>query len=54
MATKLMGFGRLYMANFVRQRGLPGLLIVQALPHLPKAAKDVAEHFLKKLEACRL
>ncbi len=54
MADKFEGFGRLYLTNFVRQRGLDPLLIPQALRLLRKASEDVADVFIGKLVACRL
>lgn len=52
MQDKIASFGKIYLTNFVRQKGLPLSTIPASLPHLQNAARDVAKLFIDKLLAC--
>jgi hypothetical protein len=52
MQDKIASFGKIYLTNFVRQKGLPLSTIPASLPHLPNAARDVAKLFIDQLLAC--
>ncbi len=53
MVSKLEGFGRWYMSNFLLQHGrLDARQISAANKNLPDAAKDVAHHFVGWLLTC--
>lgn len=52
MQDKIASFGKMYLINFVQQKGLPLTTIPAALPHLSNAARDVTKLFINKLLAC--